>query len=183
MFDWLNDIFDFLWSLLPQMELLTPTEGGVKFKPGGRIVLLRPGHLYWYWPITTSVVTLETRRQSVEVEQTLTTKDGFSVSVYTVVVYTVDDVEKALVETTDFDDTIEEMAQKGTVKAVMAREFVTILESLVEGTEMRNELTRGSRSALHPFGVKVEEAFISSFAETRVFSHNGAVFGGDYGEE
>jgi len=173
MFEWLNTIFDWVWGFKPILDILPPTEGGVKFKPGGKIELMKPGHLYMYWPVTTCILTLETKRQSIEVQQELTTKDHETVMVKTVIVFTVDDVMKALVETTDFDDTTEEMGQKGTVRAVMSRKFDQILKDMVEGTEIRNEVAQGARSALRPFGVKVEDAFISSFAKTKVFSHMG----------
>lgn len=196
MFDWLNTIFEFFFELFPRLHLLPPTDGGVKFKPrslvgwikrdaGGRTVLLTPGRLYVYWPVTTEVRTIETKRRSLEVTQRLTTKDKTSVLVCTTIAFTVDDVIKAVVETTDFDDTIMEMGQKGTIKAVPSRTFDQILADMVEGNDLRNEVAQGARSALRQFGVKVEDAFMSSFAETRVFSHDGDgfVFGGDDGEE
>jgi len=173
MFEWLNIIFQWIWDFKPVLDLLPPTEGGVKYKPRAKIVLLKPGRLYIYWPVTTLIQTLETKRQSIEVQQELTTEDGISVMVKTIIVFTVDDVMKALVETTDFDDTTEEMGQKGAVKAIMSRKFDQILKDMVEGNDMRNEVAQGARSALRPFGVKVEDAFISSFAKTTVFSHMG----------
>lgn len=171
--NWLNDIFEWFWELFPRLELLNPTEGGVKFKPGAKTVLLKPGHLYWYWPVTTEVHTLSIKRQTIMVEQVLTTFDGIAVIVKTVIAYVIDDVEKALVETTDFDDTISEIGQKGTVKAIAKRRYEDILDGMVESNDLRNEVTQGARSALHPFGVRVIDAFVSSFAETKVFTHNG----------
>lgn len=180
MFEWLNTIFEFFWNLFPRVELLPPTEGGVKFKPRRKIVELEPGRLYIWWPVTTEVHTIPIKRQTIEVTQRLTTKDLETVMVCTVVVFTIDDVIKAIVETVNIDGTTQEMAQKGTVKAIMARTFEDIIKEMVESTDMRNEITAGARSALRPFGAKVEDAFVSEFAETQVFSHDGggAVFGG-----
>jgi len=154
--------------------------GGVKFLPGGKVEVIEPG-LYVYWPLTTTVQEIQIKRQSIEVQQELTTKDGKTVMVKTVIVFTVDDILKAIVETVDFDDTTEEMGQKGTVAAVMSRDFDQILVDMVDSNDIRNEVAQGARSALRPFGVKVEDAFISSFGETRIFSHageGGIVLGG-----
>lgn len=177
----LNDFFTWLVTYLPNLDLMQANYGGVKFLPGGKVKLIKPG-MYIYWPLTTTVKEIQIKRQSIEVQQELTTKDSITVMVKTVIVFTVDDVMKAIVETADFDDTTEEMGQKGTVMAIMSREFNQILSDMVSTTDIRNEVTQGARSALKPFGVKVEDAFISSFAETEVFSHagdgSGTVFGG-----
>lgn len=173
MFEWLNTIFEWFWDFKPRLELLPPTHGGVKFKPGGKIKELKPGHLYWWWPVTTDVTTIGTKRQSIEVQQELTTKDEISVMVKTVIVFTIDDVIKALVDTDDIDDTTDEMGKKGTVAAVTSRDFGELVTLTAQHTDLRNEVTAGARSALHPFGVKVKDAFISSFGETRIYSIMG----------
>ena len=168
----LNDFFTWAVTYFPNLELMQANYGGVRFLPGGKVKEIKPG-LYVYWPLTTAVQEIQVKRQSIEVQQELTTKDGITVMVKTVIVFTVEDVMKALVETADFDDTTEEMGQKGTVAAIMSRDFDQILVDMVESNDVRNEVTRGARSALLPFGVKVEDAFISSFGRTKIFSHAG----------
>ena len=142
MFDWLNDVMRWVGDLVPAWDLLEPTEGGVKFKPGGRIIVLKPGYIYWWWPATTKVTTLPIKRQTLSFNQRLTVGGEDAVSINTVIVYTVDDVQKALVETTDFEDTIEEVAQKLTVQPIMSRSFEQICKDMADSNEMRNELTR-----------------------------------------
>ena len=175
----LNDFFTWLVTYFPNLELMQANYGGVRFLPGGKVKEIKSG-LYVYWPLTTAVQEIQIKRQSIEVQQELTTKDGVTVMVKTVIVFTVFDVMLALVETADFDDTTEEMGQKGTVHAVMSREFNQILVDMVESNDIRNEVAQGARTALRPFGVKVEDAFISSFGETKIFSHagEGALFAG-----
>lgn len=180
--EFLNDFFAWLVTYLPNVDLMQVNYGGVKFLPGGRVKVIKPG-MYIYWPVTTSVEMIPIRRQSIEVQQELTTKDQVTVMVKTVIVFSIDDVMKALVETSDFDDTIEEMGQKGTVKAVMGRDFEQVLVDMVTGSDIRNEVTQGARSALRPFGVKVEDSFISSFAKSKVFSLMGDSVAYPLGEE
>ena len=171
--DWINDIVLWFGQFVPEWDLLDPTEGGVKFKPGHKIVLLKPGHIYWYWPITTNVYKIETKRQTMAMSQRLTTKDDVSVLVDTVIVYTIDDVEKAIVETRDHEDTISEIGEKVTVKPVMSRMFDDIRIDIADSNKLNNEIKSGARSELGAYGVKVVDGYISSFVETKVFSHDG----------
>jgi len=172
--DWINDIMRWFGQFIPEWDLLDPTEGGVKFKPGGKIVLLKPGHIYWFWPITTNVYTIETKRQPLVISQRLTTADDISVLVETVIVYVIDDVEKAIVETRDHEDTISEIGEKVTVKPVMSRTFENIRIDIADSNKLNNEIKSGARSELGAYGVKVVDGYISSFAETKVFSHDGS---------
>jgi regulator of protease activity HflC (stomatin/prohibitin superfamily) len=173
MFDWVNDIMQWFGDLVPDWDLLERTNGGIKFKPGDKIEVLVPGKLYWWWPATMSVQTLPIKRQTLSFNQRLTTKDEITISCNTVIVYEVEDVVKAIVETHDFEDTIVEVSQKLTVKPIMSREFAAIREDMAESNEMRNELTRAARSLLGEYGVRVLDAYVSDFTETRVFSHEG----------
>ena len=171
--DWINDIADWIGALIPDWELLQPTEAGVKFKTGGRIEVLVPGEIYWWWPAVTKVETIDTKRQTLTFGQRLTTKDEVTVQVNTVIVFTINDVLKALVETYDFEDTVGEVAQKLTVKPIMSRTFEQIRADMAESNEMRNEVTRAARSLMSDYGVEVIDGYVCDFTETRVFSHEG----------
>ena len=171
--DWINDVAEWIGDLFPEWDLLEPTDGGVKFKPGGKVVVLKPGYIYWFWPATTTVVMMGIKRQTLSFNQRLTTKDDVTISVNTVIVYEIDDVRKALVETHDFEDTVEEVSQKLTIQPIMSRTFEEIRRDMAESNDMRNELARGARSILAPYGVRVLDAYMSDFTETRVFSHEG----------
>lgn len=171
--DWINEIAEWIGDLIPTWDLLPPTEGGVKFKPGGKVEVLKPGHIYWWWPAVTVVERIDTKRQTLTFGQRLTTKDGVTVQCNTVIVFTINDVVKALVETFDFEDTIGEAAQKLTVKPIMSREFDQICTDMADSNEMRNEVTRAARSLLSDYGVEVLDGYVCDFTETRVFSHEG----------
>lgn len=186
-FDWINDTVRWFAKFVPQWDLCEPTEGGVKFRGLGknRIKLLVPGKIYWWWPIVTNVYTIDTKRQTLTVTQRLTTKDDVTVMVTTVIVYTIEDVMLALVETRDFEDTILEIGEKLVVKPIMSREFPDIQKDLAESNELNNEVKRNARSMLSPFGVNVVDGYVSNFAQTEVFSHDGDgfVFGGGSDDE
>ena len=134
---------------------------------------LGPGEIYWWWPVTTNVATINTKRQTLTFGQRMTTKDDVSVQLNTVIVFTIDDVLKALVQTKDFEDTVGEVAQKLTIQPIMSRSFSEIREDMGESNEMRNEISRGARSLLKDYGLNVIDGYVSDFTETTVFSHDG----------
>lgn len=173
MLDWLNDIAEWIGNLIPDWDLLEPTHGGVKFSYGGRVTELRPGYIYWYWPAISKVVTMPIKRQTLSFTQRLTSKDGVTLSATAVIVYDIDDVIKALVETNDFEDTIEEVSQKLTIKPLMSRQFDDTCADMAESNDMRNELTRAARTLLGSYGVRVLDSYVSDFTETKVLYHEG----------
>lgn len=173
MLDWLNDVAAWFAQFVPDWDLCEPTEAGVKFKPGGKIALLKPGHLYFWWPAASCVRTIDTKRQALTFGQRLTTKDDVSVQLNTVIVFTIDDAYKALVDTRDFEETIGEVAEKLTVKPIMSRDFKKICEDMADTNEIRNEITRGAKRLLPDYGVCVLDGYVKDFTKTTVFSHDG----------
>lgn len=136
--------------------------GGVKYLRGGKVREIRAG-LYWYWPIVTEIEEIGTRRQTVSLEsQVLTTKDGHTVSVCAVVVYEINNVVKALVDTHDVVDTIGDVAQSSVIQAVTTRTFDQLRKDLTEG--VRGEIKDQCKRDLRQFGVLVKDAFLSDCA-------------------
>lgn len=178
-FDFINDIMRWFEKFIPHWALLDPTEGGVKFTHKKPTTLLVPGEIYWWWPVVSNVYTIETKRQTMTITQRLTTKDEITVMVTTVIVFTVDDVLKALVETKDFEDTVGEVGEKLVVKPITSRDFSDTLQRMSESNDLNNEVKRNARSTLSEFGVNVVDGYVSNYTQTKVFSHDGdgIVFG------
>lgn len=183
-FKFLNDIFQWFGQWVPKWDLLLPSEGGIKFKPEGEIIILKPGEIYWWWPVTSKISTIDTKRQTLTFGQRLTTKDDVAVQFDTVIVFTVWGVREALVDTKDFEDTVGEVAQKLTIRPIMSREFSEIRSDMGDSNEMRNEITRGAIKLLKQYGLDVLDGYVANFTRTTVFSHDGvAVFSGSTVEE
>lgn len=173
MFEWITDIVLWFARFIPKWDLLEPTDGGLRFSYGGRVKELEPGKIYWWWPIISKIATISIKRQTLTFGQRLTTDDGVSVQMSTVIVFVVNDVTKALMETADFDDTVGEVAQKVTIKPVMGREFCEIIDDLAKSNKMRNELTSNARSMLTPYGCEVLDSYVCDFTKTKVLSIEG----------
>lgn len=176
MFDWLSHLIEWFGSLIPRVGICRATHAGVKFRRGKVVVPIKPG-IYFYWPIVTEVSLLPTARRTINLEsQTLTTKDNDCVTVSVVVIYRIVHIVKALVDTEDIEDTIGDVALRGTVRAITERRFNDIRANLSD--EVKKEITRSCRSALNPFGVKVLDCNIIDFAKTstyRIVGHGGSI--------
>ncbi|KKN55438.1 hypothetical protein LCGC14_0582080, partial [marine sediment metagenome] len=175
--------FQWLGQWVPKWDLLLPTEGGIKFKPHGEIVILEPGEIFWWWPVTTYIFKIATNRQTLTFGQRLTTKDGFAVQLDTVIAFTIYDAKLAIIGVDDFEDTVGEIAQKITLRPIMGREFSETRADMGDSNELRNEITRGAKKLLHRYGLDVEDGYVCNFTKTTVFSHDGGVGFVGEGEE
>jgi len=113
------------------------------------------------------------KRDTISLEpQTLPGSDTkpLGITIAVIVVYTIDDIMKALVETRDFETTIVDRAQAGVIEACVGK---TLEELTIRHQRVNAALTRKIRKALAPFGVNVEEAFMSDFHLTNMHRIHG----------
>ena len=168
---WIGELIGWFAAWIPRLEIILATERGVKFVRGKKVVQIGPG-LRWYWPAMTEIKTCHVNRQALLLDPlTLTTKDQKSVIAGGIVVYTIDDVEKYLVENYDADEAIEDVASSTLKEAITTHSFEDLCEI---GPDLDKLLTRLVRSSLRSYGVKVEYARMRDFAATRVISLVGS---------
>ena len=167
---WLGDLVEFFADLVPRIDICTAKQAGVKFTKG-KVKPITPG-LFMYWPVITEVELVETSRQTLNLaSQTLTTADGYAVLVSAVVVYRVEDPTTVLVEVSDWEDTLGDAALGAVVDVVGGSDFDYIRENL--NGEIEKKIRHKTRLALKPYGIKVERAFLSDFAECKVYKVAG----------
>ncbi len=146
------------------------THGGVKFVWGKTIKEIRPG-LYVWWPPTTEIEVVPVARQTLTWEaQRLTTKDDQVITIKVVVVFTLEDVKKALVDTADYDDTAEDIAGEAIADIVAGNTYEHLRKNQ---REIENTMARKTRTILKTYGLYVERCRIVDFAKTRMFSIDG----------
>ncbi len=163
-FDWLSSFIETFSKVFPRIIHVLETHQAVCFRRGKHSKLL-PG-IHWYWPVWSIVVSQPVKRQTINLwMQTLMTKDGETVIASETVVYEISDVEKALVETYDLIDTINDLAQVSVKEIIQS---MTLLEIQAEPGEVDKRLTRSVRSELHPFGIKVIRAFMDNLSTATV---------------
>lgn len=145
---------------IPRWDLCEPTHAGVRFraiKGGVETSAIRPG-FYWWWPVTTRTYIVPVVRQSVNLPaQSLETSDGVTLLVSTVMVYEIRDVEKALTQNYDLDDTIGEVAAAAAVDLVVEATHDDFRTDMVSG-DLNKRLRDSARRLLKKYGVHVHEA-------------------------
>jgi regulator of protease activity HflC (stomatin/prohibitin superfamily) len=157
--DWLTDILRWIGKIVPRLIIVPTTHCSVKFVRGKHAKLMTPG-LWWVWPVTTSWVNYPTVRQSVNLNtQTLVTKDGQTVAISGIVVYSVDRPLDLLAYSYDADETIKDVSMAA-VKACVVRSTMEDMRN----RRMDGRLTRRIAKDLEPFGVKVIRAQMTDLA-------------------
>jgi len=167
-FSWLSDIFNGLLSLVPRPVIVRATHGGVKWRFGKHVIELRPGW-HWYWPLFTDIILIVVARQTHKVSkpQAIESLDGISLAVGTLIVYTINDVVKAIGQTNwDVDSTINDIVESATVHVFSKRNYAETRKRLCSDVE--SELTKQCKRELTKYGVLVQQARVTDFCKTEV---------------
>ena len=167
-FSWLGQVFEAILLLFPRVAIIRATHGGVKWRCGSKVIALAPG-LHIWWPLISEIEILPTARQTHNVPtQVLTTRDNKKAVIGIVVVYRINNVILAFGQLNwDVDTTVNDIAQAAVVSVIAQYTFVELLEKL--GSDKMNcLLTQAAKKELDKFGVAVQQAKITDFAECRV---------------
>lgn len=165
--DWLNDLVLWLARLVPRWDICEPTHRAVKLtgsifasligRQRMKVRTIEPG-LYWYWPVRSRIIKYPVVRQSVDLSsQSLTTADGKPIMVSTVLVIEISDIEKAVTQNYDVDDTIREVGAAAAVSCVAPRRWVELRKAFAR-KEINAELKTSASKILRKYGVRVIEA-------------------------
>lgn len=162
---WIGELVRWFGDFVPRWSLVRATEGAVKFLPGGKTCEYGPG-IVWYWPATTEIDIVAVVRQVKKAKpQTLMTKDGISVFVCGILIYSIDNLHTFLVDNHDANDNLDDMVELAIRKSIVNKTFAEIQEARAK---MDNALTREAQKALSDFGVRVEVCRLTDFSKARV---------------
>lgn len=164
MFDKLIDkIIEFI-GLFQFWIVLEPYQGGVRIRLGKWIKVLTPGpHLILPFGIDNCIyenVVVETMRLK---PQSLTTKDGKSVVVSSVVTFTIEDVLKFLLEVEGRNAIIEDSGYGATSNFILHKTW----QELNAMDDIGNELAKVIRRQCKLYGVKVSTVQVVDFTQCR----------------
>jgi len=183
-FSWIQQLWEFIVSCIPHLELQPPDKLGLKIRRRGRVTQIRTGR-YWYVPLLTEVREIKCSRRTHDLTPVvLTTEDQKEVAVSAIVVYRIVDAEKALIDTDDVTDAISDMAYEALGAEVVKRSYSQLLESFGDGT-LAHELGKRTRAHLKACGVHVEKAFLAELSTKfhRVIGDQQGVIVGEAEEE
>lgn len=172
-FAWLNAIFQYFGQFIPQFFLVNWTERGVRYRRGKFPTEIKPG-LHWYWPLTTHVEKTEVVWSLQEFNPTtLTTKDGYSLSIGYTMMYRIVDVVTTHTSTDNFIDSLAELAELPLADIVHAHTKDQLRELAArkrgaQRSELDRALTLRARRECAFLGVEIKYCRIHFDAMTRV---------------
>jgi regulator of protease activity HflC (stomatin/prohibitin superfamily) len=165
-FAWLRDIAEWLGRFVPRWEVCDTRNRWIKWVRGSRISTGGPGIVVW-WPVTTICELHAVARQSRPLpSQVVTTADGVAVAAGGLLIYRIDDIEKAVADGYDPDDTISEIAASAlhdTLQSMTWEEIRTIKPRMLE-TRLRNAALKD----LDTYGTRVIRFTLTTCARCNV---------------
>ncbi len=162
-FDWLSHLVESIAKLIPRIKHVLLGWEAVCYRRG-QAHKIGPG-IHWYWPVWSSIAEYPVKRQTLNLSpQSLMTRDGETVIAAATVVYEINDILKAMVDTYDLNDTVADMAQLGVKRIIMSMSF----DEIRADKTVDKQLTFAIRSALYPFGIRVIRSFLFDFCSAAV---------------
>ena len=174
-FAWLGQIAEWLGSFIPRIKIVRSTHGGVRFRNGKDAIEIKPGVII-YWPIVTEVDIIPVARQTHNLpSQSLLTKDGKTVVVGGVVVYSIKDVVACMARNWDISDTLNDITMLA-IAQVITSHTLEYLQTNQTG-EVLKQLTSATRKKLRSYGVKVHRTALTDFSTCMVIKNIGGGYG------
>lgn len=162
-------ILDNLYKLWPY-RIIDADCQGVRLYRGG-MTLLKPGG-HWHFPGLHQIEEYCTVYQNIDCgEQRLTTKDAIKVTLSCNLGYRITDLMKMRLQFQHFDTSLRNVA-RGIVYEVVAEH--TYAELIADPQMIQQALLKGCRKELEGTGVRVMDAKLDQFAETRMYSIFGS---------
>ena len=163
----LNSLFRSIFSFIPRLAIVKETDRGVKFIRGKKAKVMNPG-VHGYWPLLTEIDSVNVKRQVLKLPvQTLYSKDERTVVAGGVVVYTIEDVYRYLVDNYDAQESIDEVAA-ACLRDIVTSNTVDEIQNSRNGTDFA--LTKEVSQSLEEFGVRTEYVRFTHFAPARVIN-------------
>ena len=152
-------ILNFLSSLC-FWTVVNPDESGVHLRCGRVHRVIGEG-FHWQYPIIDEIQTIPTSEQAIDLpNQTLTTKDGKTVTVSGTVRYEVVCPEKCLFNVSDYDESLQTLSME-----VIGIELPLIQHSQ-SSCVLRDRVRDRLENAVYDWGINIIEVGITDNAET-----------------
>tara|TARA_R110002094_G_scaffold220250_1_gene192789 strand:- start:26517 stop:27068 length:552 start_codon:yes stop_codon:yes gene_type:complete len=169
----IGELLHFLAAWIPRPQIVRANEQGIAFWFGKYVRVVKPGYRI-SWPAIMDLEILPVARQIIQLNPlTLYTKDCKSVIAGAVVVYSITDIRKFLVENHDAEESIVEIAGATLRESIVSKTLEQV--QVTDGRASADKtLTKKCAKALADFGVEVETMRLTDFAPTRVLNLVGS---------
>jgi len=172
--EWLNTLIQRLTCFIPRPLILTDYEAGVRVTWGKWNKVVSSG-LFWYIPLFQKMIYMEVQTQVVDLRgQSVHTKDGKHIIVSGAIQYSIKDINKAIFNVQNVDQSLETLALGVILEYVNKR----TLEECQEVVDLKKEILKGMKEAAQGWGVKIERIYITDLDESRNIRLIGGLNGG-----
>ena len=159
----IETIVEFLASL-QFFTIITPEDRGVLLRGGKYVGTFQPG-FHWHWPIIDEVRVVTVVEQAVDLpEQSVTTKDYFTVLVGGTIRYEISNARKALLNVQDYDETLQIIAMGSLLSYIARRKRNQILYP----EDVEKEILSDLQSECEPIGLNVVEFKLTNSCNHKV---------------
>lgn len=165
-FEWIGQIASFIGQFVPRWFILDTTMGAVLFVKG-KPVACKPGAVYWYWPVWTTLKEIPVVRQADDLRtQTVVTADDKIIIVSGMIISEIVDIVKFAATSYDGPTTIIEMGMAA-VHDVCCKLTWEELKAMQRKGTLDTRLRNAARDQLTDYGVHVLKLMLTDMAPAR----------------
>jgi regulator of protease activity HflC (stomatin/prohibitin superfamily) len=183
-FPWLDKIFEYIWQFVPKPYLVIWTHRAVRYRRGGKPVLVMPG-VRWYWPLTTLVKVINITWRAEEFKsKSIMTKDGITVACGYTMVYRVKNPVRADSSVDDYQQTIGEIGEAYLRPIIGGHTFDELKEMNSRTSDELGSLDlalmRNLPKDVRKYGIQVSYCRVHTIARARnlFITHEGDIMTG-----
>lgn len=160
--NWLLEIVNKLFCWVPRLWFVQPDEAGIKITLGKWVGDCGPG---WYinWPVIHIFIKVNVALQGVKFAiQSVVTKDDVDLAIRGAVLYRISNARKAILETDDFDRSLEAIAC-GVIESFASNKTYSEMK---DRENLRVEIMKGLREEATGWGIRLYRVFITDIGHT-----------------
>ena len=164
---WIGAIVEWFGQFLPRWTVVDTVHAWVKWRKGTDISSGGAG-IVWHWPAVSILKVYPVARQALDLRaQTLSTKEGKTVLVGGLLTFRVNDIERALTQTWDLDETVKDTALTA-IHAVITKLTFDEIKAGEQDGSLNKSLRSEARKVLDTYGIFVIKLSLTDLAPTRV---------------
>lgn len=160
--NYLKEVLDYLTKLLQWWVIVEPWEAGLRVRIGKKIKLLTPG-IYFRIPLVDAVYIQETRMRMISLNsQTVTTKDGKTITIFSSIGYSINDITKLYQTIAQPDSTIANTVLGTIADYVATNDAINCSPSTIE-EKVKTKLTT------FDYGITFEHVKVTGYSIVRTY--------------
>ena len=160
--NYLKEVFDYLTKLLQWWVIVEPWEAGLRVRMGKKIKLLTAG-IYFRIPLVDAVYIQETRMRMISLNsQTVTTKDGKTITMFSSIGYSINNISRLYETIAQPDSTIANTILGAIADYVATNNVIDCSPSAIE-EKVKAKLTT------FDYGITFEHVKVTGYSIVRTY--------------